>query len=190
MTSPDKIVPLSLQHELQAAAEQADQGYYVIGDIGNRIKEASANLPREKQIPVMEIYKAVGVYAHKASGTIRGYCDVAEFWDQDHRDEFPQFGRHHILAVMPHATGETPEERRASATSVLYKALDRWAEFGTVPTVDGLRAWLREDNGKPAWLLLWERIQKQCRRLLEHRDVPSALRGAVKRLLAVGEEEK
>jgi len=180
--NPDTIIPVRLQHELQQAAEQADVGYWHIGDCCNRILEANAKHP--KRVPVMEVYRAVAFYTQKSAGTVRGYTDCSAFWDKDHRDEFPQFGRHHILAVMPHVQGESLVERRNNASELLLKACEKW-DTG-IPTVDGLRAWLKADNGKPAWQLAWERILQACRRLLERDDVPAGIRAAVERLTKAG----
>ena len=178
--NPELIVPPELQHALQEACNTSDDSYYFIGDAGNTLKRAVAQLPQDKRPKLMDIYRAIGYFSGKAANTVRSYCDVSEFWDKDLREEFPQFGRHHVIAVIPHAEGEDIQARRRSASGLLYKALD---ETNGIPTVDWLRAWLREDNGKPAWELAWERLRAAAERFLERDDLPIALRKAVKAFL-------
>lgn len=179
-----QIVPTDLQHRLEQHSFQADTSSWLIGDIAVILEDEYTVVKDGKTIhtvPLAELHRAIGVFAHRGSETIRDYAYVSRRVTQELRSEYDMLGRHHHKAIADVAKGDEAKHRELCA-SWLAKADDYG---GSIGSVGSLRLWLRDrrHNVKP-WETRLSRARTACSALAADAEAPASVRAAAGAFLA------
>jgi len=160
-----------LIEELQQLAVSDEYTRYRIGDIADALCVEFPQWTKE------EVYAEVGKWCSRSKHTVRSYREVAQFWPWKRRQEYDMLSWHHIKALKGAAKGETHQEKLADAVRLADKCLEEHDNWGGIPSVDGLRAWLHKENGSPpAWMRYVTQLESLAVRILQRDDSPAWLR--------------
>lgn len=135
----------------------------------------------EEEITAYSIYNTVAIAAKKSYRSIEDYRYVAKNVPDHVVQRFPQWGRHHWKAMIPHA--ETEEELIALAEKMAGEA----DEYGGVMGVTAMRNRLKP-NPLPKWERELNKLRKACQRLVDDPDAPEWLVGMCKTALKLSDD--
>lgn len=176
--SASQIVPTELQHRLEQHSFQADTSSWMIGDIAVMLEdEYSVHKDGTvvHTVPLGELHRAIGVFAHRSSDTIRDYAYTSRRVPEDLRVEFDCLGRHHHKAIADVAKGDK-DKHRALCQWWLEKA-DNYG--GQIGSVGALRLGLKDRRARlKPWELRLSRARTACSALAADNEAPPAVRQA------------
>ena len=177
--SASQIVPTDLQHRLEQHSFQADTSSWHIGDIAVILEDEytvhKADGTVVHTVPLVELHKAIGVFAHRSSDTIRDYAYTSRRVPEDLRTEFDMLGRHHHKAIADVAKGDR-DKHRALCAWWLEKA-DAYG--GQIGSVGALRLGLKDRRAKlKPWELRLSRARTACSALAADKEAPAGVRAA------------
>jgi hypothetical protein len=178
------IVPTDLQHRLEQHSFQADTSSWLIGDIAVILEDEYSVIKDGKTIhtvPRAELHRAIGVFAHRGSETIRDYAWLSRLVPGELRAEFDMLGRHHQRAIAVVAKGDI-EKHRELCNKWLAKADDFG---GSIGSVGALRMWLKDRRHTPKpWESRLERAKSLCNALAADKEAPPSVQAAASGFLA------
>jgi hypothetical protein len=179
-----QIVPTDLQHRLEQHSFQADTSSWLIGDIAVILEDEYTVVKDGKTIhtvPLAELHRAIGVFAHRSSDTIRDYAYVSRRVTQELRSEYDMLGRHHHKAIADVARGDA-----AKHADMCAKWLARADDYGgQIGSVGSLRLWLKDKRHTPkAWESRLARARALCASLAADKEAPPSVQAAASGFLA------
>lgn len=152
--NPEDLIPVSLQHELMALADQGDAAAWRLGDITEELCEEY----KTRGVKPKEVYAAVGLYSGKVTDTIRGYRYLSSRVPGKLRKAYPQLTRGHHKIIADKARGDPK----------IHKSLcDAFIEEVGFGSVERLAAWVGNPNAPIDWVRVMKRISSGARKLLE-----------------------
>lgn len=170
-------VPDEMQHQLSALADLGEQKAWGVARL---IEVLDRGLQAEgKIVPRKVLYAAVGQHARSAGETCRSYHRIYLAVPEAIRVEFGEMlGFHSFKALVPHCHND--EEW----ASTIGRWLDYAAGSGHSPqSVDGLRAWVQDQQGAPPPEVgRHQRIGKAVRLMLEDPKVPDPMQKVYRKL--------
>lgn len=134
------IIPKNLQDELIQIGEDITRNTFRIGDIVVIAGEYAAL--NEIQCSKNDIYRAVGSFIGKASGTVRGYEALAKFYPVSVRKKYEILSSSHFRKAMELDGAYGWED-------VLDYAMHRIEDYGRPATVDELTRVFVYDPDEP-----------------------------------------
>lgn len=191
MNEPVRIrLPEKVEDRLAFLGEQNDVTAMEIGYITEEIfryctrikdgKEVLIDPQSEEEITAHSIYASVAIPAKKSPRSIEDYRYVAKNVPDYVVKQFPQWGRHHWKAMIPHV------ENTTELIALAEKMAEASDEYGGVMGVNAMRNRL-----KPEPLPVWERelnkLTKAASRLSNDEDAPEWVVGMCKTVLKLSE---
>ena len=126
------------------------------------------------------LYKAVAAHAGCASETVRMRAHVQRRFPKWISEKYPWLSFHQAKALVPVGKGEADK----------YEALIQgWEEHSastliSVTSVDGLRAWLHQEDGAPSPALVrYRRMITQVQKVISDGDTPAVVAQLLRALL-------
>lgn len=126
-----EIIPKNLQDELIQIGEDITRNTFRIGDIVVIVSEYVAlnNIECSKS----DVYRAIGSFIGKASGTVRGYETLARFYPESVRNKYEVLSSSHFRKAM-----ELDRASDIGWQDVLDYAIFKIEDYGRPATVDEL----------------------------------------------------
>lgn len=126
-----EIVPKNLQEELIQIGDDITRNTFRIGDIVVIVSEYA--ILNEMRCSKSDVYRAVGSFIGKASGTVRGYEALARFYPESVRKEYEILSSSHFRKAM-----ELDRSTDFGWRDVLNYAVFKAEDYGRPATVDEL----------------------------------------------------
>jgi hypothetical protein len=174
-----------VEARLAQVGAQADMSAWELGDLAVwiteqvRVGDKYIDPATEEELTAYQIYKEIGKHARKAPESIRDYAYTSRNVPMSVRQAYPQLGRHHFKALIPHYS--TLDELYAWCDKIML-----WADdyAGVVIPVHALRNKLQENgNGAPAWQKRFKRLLSIAKRLADDEGAPAFVRQIANRVL-------
>src|SRR3990167_1555903 len=163
-------IPEDVASLLAEAAGLGDKAAWRIGRLTNALMD---DLKAEGvQYSRQSLYKAVAAHAGCASETVRMRAHVQRRFPKWLSEKYPWLSFHQAKALVPVGKGEDDK----------YEALiQAWEEHSastliSVTSVDGLRAWLHQEDGAPSPALVrYRRMITQVQKVISDGDTPAVV---------------
>ena len=174
-----------VEARLAQIGAQADMSAWELGDLTVwiceqvRIGDKYIDPHTEEELTVQQIYIEIGKHAKKAPHSIRDYAYTSRNVPLSVRQAYPQLGRHHFKALVPHYS--TLDELYAWCDKIML-----WADdyAGVVIPVHALRNKLKDNgNGPPEWQRRFKRLLKLAQKIHEDELAPAFVRQIASKVL-------
>lgn len=164
-------IPDEMQMDLVALADMGEQRSWGVGkytEVLDRALQAEG-----KFVPRGALYASVAQHAKASAESVRMWHRIFLAVPGDVRMEYEdRISFHQFKAIVPHA------KTSSEWAGVINRWLDYAANSGHSPgSVDGLRAWLKDQQGvPPPEVGRHQRIGKAIRKQLENPNLPDRMR--------------